>query len=279
MTGWLHPYPADWGDALELALVEDIGTGDLTACCLPPDLRIRGVIEAQAEGILCGVGLAAECFSAVAEVEIKSSDGAHIQPGDDVLVFEGSAADCLSHERVALNFLMHLSGVATLTHEFCEAVKGTRAQIVDTRKTMPGIRSLQKYAVRCGGGRNHRMGLYDAVMIKDNHIRACGSIKKAVERARRGIPHTAKIEVEADRPDQAAQAVAAGADIVLLDNMPPHIMAQVVKQFADSNVLFEASGGVNLGSVRKIAESGVHLISVGALTHSAPALPLHLEII
>ncbi len=278
MTGWLHPFPADWADALDNALAEDIGPGDLTAACLPPDLIIRGVIEAQAEGILCGVGIAAECFGAVAQVEVKSSDGARVQPGDDVLLFEGPAADCLSHERVALNFLMMLSGVATLTHEFTQAIKGTRAQIVDTRKTVPGLRSLQKYAVRCGGGRNHRMGLYDAVMIKDNHIRACGSIAEAVKKARRAIPHTAKIEVEADRPEQVEQAVKAGADIVLLDNMDPKLMAEVVKKFEQSPVLFEASGGINLKTVRAVAESGVHLISVGALTHSAPSLPLHLEL-
>ncbi len=278
MTGWLHPFPADWADALDNALAEDIGPGDLTAACLPPDLTIRGVIEAQAAGILCGVGIAAECFGAVAQVEVKSSDGARVQPGEDVLLFEGPAADCLSHERVALNFLMMLSGVATLTHEFTQAIKGTRAQIVDTRKTIPGLRSLQKYAVRCGGGRNHRMGLYDAVMIKDNHIRACGSIAEAVKKAKRASPHTSKIEVEADRPEQAEQAVKAGADIVLLDNMDPRLMAQVVKQFEHSPVLFEASGGINLKTVRAVAESGVHLISVGALTHSAPSLPLHLEL-
>lgn len=279
MTGWRHPYPADYGDALELALVEDIGPGDLTAACLPADLQVRGMIEAQASGVLCGVGLAAECFSAVAEVEVHVSDGDSVEAGEQVLVFEGLAAGCLSHERVALNFLMHLSGVATLTKQFVDAVQGTRARIVDTRKTIAGIRSLQKYAVRCGGGGNHRMGLYDAVMIKDNHIQACGSITKAVEKAKKSTPHTTKIEVEADRLSQVGEAINAGADIILLDNMPHKDMAEAVQKHADKPVLFEASGGINLLTVRAVAETGVHLISVGALTHSAPALPLHLELI
>ncbi|MBL8059731.1 MAG: carboxylating nicotinate-nucleotide diphosphorylase [Chthonomonas sp.] len=279
MTGWRHPYPADYGDALELALVEDIGTGDLTSACLPADLQVRGMIEAQAAGIACGVGIAAECLSAVADVEIKVTDGDMIESGDQVLNFEGAAVGCLSHERVALNFLMHLSGVATLTRQFVDAVQGTRARIVDTRKTIPGMRSLQKYAVRCGGGHNHRMGLYDAVMIKDNHIEACGSISRAVEKVRKSIPHTAKIEVETDRLSQVGEAINAGADIVLLDNMPHKDMAEAVQKYADKPVIFEASGGINLLTVRAVAETGVHLISVGALTHSSPALPLHLELI
>lgn len=278
MTGWQHPYPADYGDALELALVEDIGPGDLTAACLDPHLNVRGLIEAQATGIVCGVGIAAECLSAVAEVEVLIEDGDSVESGTPVLNLEGPAVGCLSHERVALNFLMHLSGIASLTHQFVEAVKGTKASIVDTRKTLPGMRSLQKYAVRCGGGRNHRMGLYDAVMIKDNHIQACGSISKAVERARKRIPHTAKIEVEISRLSQLGEAVNAGADIIMLDNMSPQDMAEAVQKVAGKSVLLEASGGINLSSVRQVAETGVHLISVGALTHSAPALPLHLEL-
>lgn len=276
--GWLRPYPFDWEPVLERALVEDLGPGDLTAACLPRDLTVNGMIEAQADGVLCGVGVAAACLGRVANVQVRLSDGSAVEPGDTVLTFSGPAAECLSHERTALNFLMHLSGVATLTRAFVSAVAGTGAQIVDTRKTLPGMRSLQKYAVRCGGGKNHRLGLYDAVMIKDNHIRAAGSIAEAVQRVRRTAPHTAKIEVEADRPDQADEAVAAGADIVLLDNMPPETMRTIVERHRGSAVKFEASGGVRLETVRAIAESGVDLISVGALTHSAVALPLHLEL-
>ncbi len=278
MTGWLHPAPYGWENQLASALSEDIGAGDLSSGCLPAEFSIKGMIEAQAEGVICGVGIAAACLSQVGRVTVHIADGNPVRPNDLVLSFEGDAASILSHERVSLNFLMFLSGVSTLTAAFVRKVAGTRASIVDTRKTVPGLRTLQKYAVRCGGGRNHRMGLYDAVMIKDNHIRASGSITQAIELARTHSPHTSKIEVEADRPDQADEAVHAGANIVLLDNMTPAQMSEIVQRHEGSQVLFEASGGVNLKTVRAIAESGVHLISVGALTHSAPALPLHLEL-
>jgi|688.fasta_scaffold112936_4 nicotinate-nucleotide pyrophosphorylase (carboxylating) len=278
MTGWMHPYPSDWGHLLELALSEDIGPGDLTAGCLNPDTLGSGYIEAQADGVLCGVGVAASIFSEVADVEVLVNDGSACAAGTRVLNIHGELASILTHERVALNFLMHLSGVASLTAKFVEAIQGSGAVIVDTRKTLPGMRSLQKYAVRCGGGRNHRMGLFDAVMIKDNHIVANGSIAAAVHAVREKIPHTAMVEVEADRPDQADEAVAAGANIVLLDNMSPAMMSEIVTKHKGSGVKFEASGGVNLTTVRAIAESGVDLISVGALTHSAVALPLHLEL-
>lgn len=278
MTGWMHPHPSDWGHLLELALSEDIGCGDLTAGCLNQDTIGSGYIEAQADGILCGVGIAATIFSEIADVEVLLVDGSPCSYGTRVLNIHGELASILTHERVALNFLMHLSGVASLTAKFVQAVQGTGAVIVDTRKTLPGMRSLQKYAVRCGGARNHRMGLFDAVMIKDNHIAANGSIFAAVQAVRQNMPHTAMVEVEADHPAQADEAVTAGANIVLLDNMLPSMMAEIVAKHKGTGVRFEASGGVNLSTVREIAESGVDYISVGALTHSAVALPLHLEL-
>lgn len=280
MNGWNIPAPADWPVLVERALAEDLGPGDLTAAAFAEGATTRAMIEAQADGILCGAGIAREVFvhDPHLRVTMHLSDGSPITSGTRIMTIEGPTASLLSRERTALNFLMHLSGVATLTNRFVEAVKGTDALIVDTRKTIPGMRSLQKYAVRCGGGINHRLGLFDAAMIKDNHIAAAGSIRAAVEHLRRHIPHTAKIEVEVDRSDQVDEAIAAGAEIILLDNMAPEVMREVVARYHQHPVKFEASGGVNLQTVRAIAESGVHLISVGALTHSAVAVPLHLEI-
>ena len=186
------------------------------------------------------------------------------------------AKRALMVERTALNFLMHLSGVATLTNEFVKRIDGTGAKIIDTRKTLPGMRALQKYAVRCGGGHNHRMGLYDGAMIKDNHIAALGSIQAAVEKVRSYASHLIRIEVECENLQQVEEAVNAGADVVLLDNMDPFMMREAVQGFR-GKVLFEASGGVSIDTVRGVANTGVDLISVGALTHSAVALPIHLE--
>jgi nicotinate-nucleotide pyrophosphorylase (carboxylating) len=180
-------------------------------------------------------------------------------------------------ERTALNFIMHLSGVATLTSAHVKRVKGTKAKIVDTRKTLPMLRSLQKYAVRCGGGHNHRMGLYDGAMIKDNHIAACGSISEALSAVRSYASHMTKIEVECESLDQIEEAINAGADVVLLDNMDPFMMREAVQKYA-GKCLFEASGGVSLDTVSGVAKTGVDLISVGALTHSATAIPFHLEL-
>lgn len=277
MTGWRHPHPADTLRIVELALQEDHGPGDLTRACFAPEQTVRAYLEAQAPGVICGVGLAHDLFGSEASVQVLVSDGSSVTDGTILAHIEGPADFVLGRERIALNFLMTLSGTASLTRKFVEAIHGTSATIVDTRKTLPGLRSLQKYAVRCGGGTNHRLGLYDAAMIKDNHIAASGSIGMAVQAIRASAPHTATIEVECESEEQVDEAIAAGANIVMLDNMPPAEMERIVSA-RKGQVVFEASGGVNLDTVRAIAESGVDLISVGALTHSAPGLPIHLEV-
>lgn len=280
MSGWLGPAPAGWERIVDAAYEEDLGHGDLTACLWdhePPTVSWR--IEAQAPGVLCGSAIAAYGLLAAGPMlDWEVGDGSAIEPGTTILRGRGPADRLLARERVALNFLMHLSGVATLTRRFVEAVEGTGARIVDTRKTLPGLRALQKYAVRCGGGSNHRMGLYDGLMIKDNHIAAAGGVAAAVRRARERGPHTVRVEVECATPAQVDEAVEAGAEIVMLDNMGRDAMRDCVSRHRTSGVLFEASGGVDLESVRQVAETGVDLISVGALTHSAPALPIHLEV-
>jgi nicotinate-nucleotide pyrophosphorylase (carboxylating) len=261
---------------VDRTLQEDLGHGDVTATIFSPEDRSEFYLEAQAEGVLCGIGIAA--FALPGQPTLLANDGDRIQAGQKLLIGEATTADLLSRERTALNFLMHLSGIATLTAQFVTAVAGTRAEIVDTRKTLPGLRDLQKYAVRCGGGRNHRLGLDTGAMIKDNHILAAGSIAHAVAKLKSSAPLLTPVEVECGTIEEVAEAVQAGADLVMLDNMSPAEMAQVVQQFGN-RVPLEASGGVNLDTVRKVAETGVHFISVGALTHSAPALHIHLEIL
>ncbi|MER3495375.1 MAG: nicotinate-nucleotide diphosphorylase (carboxylating) [Armatimonadota bacterium] len=263
--------PPDFAKTLEVALTEDVGAGDLSVRGLKG--RAKFAIEAQAEGIICGVGIAHALFP---NAEIAYQDGDRVSRGDVVLHGEGQSAPILTAERTALNFLMHLSGIATFTARYVEAIAGTNARIVDTRKTVPGLRNLAKYAVRCGGGSNHRMNLSDGAMIKDNHIIAAGGIGAAIHRLRAEIPHTVRIEVECESEPQVKEAVAYGAEIILLDNMPPEKMGEIVAAYR-GRALFEASGGITFENVRSVAESGVDLISVGALTHSAPALPLHLE--
>lgn len=281
--GWRHPAPEGWSDLVWSAIEEDVGFGDLSGASVPREKLVRFAIEAQATGIACGIGLARFALEPEADdpedcfVEALMTDGEEVVSGDRVVEGLLPAPKLLSRERTALNFLMHLSGVATLTAKFLRAVDSTAARIVDTRKTIPGMRALQKYAVRCGGGTNHRMGLFDAVMIKDNHIRIAGSITEALARARKSAPHMAKVEVECETLEQVAEAVQNQADIVMLDNMDPFMMREAVREFGD-RVTLEASGGVTLDTVAGIAQTGVHLISVGALTHSAPALPFHLEV-
>jgi nicotinate-nucleotide pyrophosphorylase (carboxylating) len=209
-------------------------------------------------------------------IESRRSDGERIKRGDTIIEGRANARRVLMCERTALNFLMHLSGIATVTNLYVHKVEGTGARIVDTRKTLPMLRSLEKYAVRCGGGHNHRMGLYDGVMIKDNHIAAVGSIREAVKRVRGYISHMVKVEVECESLEQVEEAVSAGAEVVLLDNMDPFTMREAANKFKGKCIL-EASGGVGLDTVRAIAQTGVDLISVGALTHSAVSLPFHLE--
>ncbi len=263
--------------------MEDVGSGDVSAGCIPPDLMVNWRIDAQADGVLCGVGIAEYILGPYstdpeeAWVEIAKADGEAVRRGDTVVSGFLSARRVVMAERTALNFLMHLSGVATLTREFVRRIESSTARIVDTRKTLPGLRSLEKYAVRCGGGHNHRMGLYDGALIKDNHISAVGSISAAVQKVRSYASHMTKVEVECETLDEVSEAVNAGADIVLLDNMDPFMMREAVKQHR-GRCLFEASGGIDLDTVKGVAHTGVDFVSVGSLTHSAPALPFHLEL-
>lgn len=265
---------------IELALREDIGAGDVTTgAIVSPGVVGRGKIVAKAHGVICGLSIAAAVFRAMDEgIDFlpRVRDGEPVQPGDVVAVVEGPLRGILTAERVALNFLSRLSGIATLTARFVEAVAPYRAVILDTRKTTPGWRHLEKYAVRCGGGRNHRMGLYDMVLIKDNHVAFCGSIAAAVRRVRDaevGVP----VEVEVRNLEELREALGLGVDRILLDNFPVEDIAAAVR-IAGGRVPLEASGGVTLENVAEIAATGVDYISVGALTHSAPALDLSLEL-
>lgn len=264
------------------ALQEDLGAGDwTTGSLIPPEHTTKCAILAQAEGVLCGVEVAQRVFQQLdSAIQFSQAlpDGASLSPDTSILQIQGNTRAILKAERTALNFLQHLSGVATLTRRFVEAVAGTGAQIVDTRKTTPGLRTLEKYAVRVGGGRNHRVGLYDGILIKDNHLLALGGdIREAVRRARQHAHHLLAIEVECTTIEQVEQAIAAGADGILLDNMPLETLREAVQRARGRVRFIEASGGVNLNTVRAIAETGVDYISVGALTHSAPILPMHLE--
>lgn len=268
---------------VDAALAEDVGHGDLSRFAVPENKVSYYEIEAQAEGIVCGVGLVLDLLSPLGQGEVEEFaeynviDGDPVSAGTIVITGRLNTRELLRNERTALNFLMHLSGVATLTGQFVEAVKGTRAVILDTRKTIPGMRAYQKYAVRCGGGHNHRMGLFDGVLVKDNHVKAAGGVKHAIERVRSEAPHTMRIEVECNTVAQVDRALSAGADVIMLDNMSVGEMKDAVS-ICQGRALLEASGGITLANVRKVAETGVDYISVGALTHSAPALPFHLEI-
>ncbi len=268
-------------ETIRRALAEDVGAGDVTtAALIPPDQVGVATAHTKEAGVLAGVDVAARVFTLLDDAVGTTTlvgDGAHLQPGATILRVEGPLRAILTGERVALNFLRHLSGVASLTREFVAAAAGAGAQIVDTRKTTPGLRHLEKYAVRIGGGHNHRIGLYDGVLIKDNHIAACGSIAAAVQRARAAVHHLLKIEVEAATLAQVAEALAAGADGILLDNMSAEMMAAAV-DMARGKAFTEASGGISLESVKDAAQTGVDLISVGMLTHSAPALDISLDI-
>ena len=261
------------------ALREDIYTGDITTRSVIPQPRpAQARLIAKEEFILAGCEVAARVFTMLdpqTNYSSRFTDGALCSPGDLIGEISGLDAVILQGERVALNLLQRMSGIATLTSRYVAAVAGTGARIVDTRKTTPGLRVLEKYAVTVGGGGNHRAGLYDAVLIKENHITAAGGITAAVTRSRAVIPHTMKIEVETENLAEVAEAVARGADIIMLDNMDLAAMREAVALIAGRS-LVEASGGVNLDTVRGIAETGVDLISVGALTHSARACDISL---
>jgi nicotinate-nucleotide pyrophosphorylase (carboxylating) len=263
------------------ALDEDEAFNDLTTIAtVVSDRHARGQLVARGEGVICGVPLAVEAFRQLdpkVTIRVDLEDGARVRKGSNILYLSGHARALLGAERVALNYMQRLSGIATLTARYVEAVKGTNAKILDTRKTTPGWRLLEKYAVRAGGGRNHRLNLAAAVLIKDNHLAAVdGDVSLAVRRARDLAPAGTKIEVECDRIEQVQAAVEANADIVMFDNMSPEEMARCVELVA-GRAITEASGRVRLENVRAIAEAGVDWISVGSLTHSAPALDLALD--
>lgn len=266
---------------MRAALAEDIRAGDITTeATVPPDLRAEAEMTAKQAGVIAGLEVAALVFSLLdtaVEFIPRVGEGEAAEPGRCVAEVRGPARAILTGERVALNFLQHLSGVATRTRRFVELVAGTGAAITDTRKTTPGLRLLEKYAVRVGGGQNHRYALDDAILIKDNHIAAAGGIRAAVERARRRGGHTTVIEVETQNRAQVEEALAAGAGIIMLDNMSPAAMRECVALIAGRAVT-EASGGVNEETIRAIAETGVDLISIGALTHSVTALDISLNI-
>src|SRR4051812_48349203 len=263
------------------ALTEDRAFNDITTIAtVVSDRRSRATLTARQNGVVAGVPLALEAFRLLDQkvsIRVDHEDGARVKAGEPVLFVTGHARGLLSAERVALNYIQRLSGIATLTCKYADLVKGTRAKILDTRKTTPGWRALEKYAVRAGGGTNHRMDLASGVLIKDNHLSALdGDVAKAVSRARELAPRGTQIEVECDRLDQVQRAVEAGADIILLDNMPPEVLREAVSSVGGRAIL-EASGGVNLSTVRAIAETGVDWISIGALTHSAPSMDLGLD--
>ena len=263
------------------ALEEDGAFNDLTTIAtVVSDRHARGRLVARAPGVLCGVSLGLQAFLSLdpkVTIRVDSEDGARLQAGDSILYLSGHARALLTAERVALNFMQRLSGVASITARYVDAVRGTRAKILDTRKTTPGWRLLEKYAVRAGGGTNHRLSLSTAVLIKDNHLAAVdGDVSLAVRRARDLAPPGTKVEVECDKLEQVEAAIFARADIIMLDNMTLDVMRECVDLVA-GRAITEASGGVNLDSVRAIAETGVDWISVGALTHSAPALDLALD--
>ncbi len=272
--------------AVRLALAEDVGSGDATTLAtVPESATAKALMRAREPLVPAGLALVEAAFremSQAVQVQYVAGDGRAVKAGEELLKIAGSARAILTAERVALNFVQRLSGIATLTAQFVEAVKGTGAKILDTRKTTPGWRRLEKYAVACGGGTNHRIGLYDMILIKDNHLAALrndkpNAVAAAVQRARTNYPQL-KVEVEADTLEQVDQAVAAGADFVLLDNMNL-IQLRLAVQHARGRAQTEASGGVNLATVRSIAEAGVDFISVGALTHSARAVDIGLDFV
>ena len=269
-------------DAVRAALLEDWGrAGDITAqATLSQETGARAVIAARQPGRLSGIDLAAAAFrlsDPAIGVEILARDGDRLAPGDVVMRVSGPARGMLSAERVALNYLGHLSGIATATAAFADRVAHTKARIVCTRKTTPGLRAFEKYAVRCGGGANHRFGLDDAILIKDNHIAVAGGVRAAIEASRRFAGHLVRVEIEVDTLEQLREALDAKPDVIMLDNMQPDRLREAVA-IADGRVVLEASGGVNLETVAAIAETGVDLISVGWITHSAPVLDLGLDI-
>ncbi|HLF05367.1 MAG TPA: carboxylating nicotinate-nucleotide diphosphorylase [Dehalococcoidia bacterium] len=281
----MSPLPPEVHQLIDLALSEDQTFSDpTTGLLIPQEVRGTGILRAKATGALAGVDVALAVFQRVdpeLETQALLADGAALSPGTDIARIEGSAGSILRGERIALNFLQRMSGIATDTRRYVEAVRGLRARIVDTRKTVPGHRYLDKYSVRMGGGHNHRLNLADGILIKDNHIAALASqelglgevVRLALDRA----SHTIKVEVEVENLEQVQEAVAAGAPVIMLDNMPVDLMRQAVRIIGGRAVV-EASGGITLDTVRAVAETGVDLISIGGLTHSTKALDISLDL-
>lgn len=269
-------------DAVRAALNEDLGrAGDITSqAIIPANAQATGVISSRQKGVISGMPFAQAAFRMIdphLKFEILITDGGCVGVGTEVARISGQARAFLSSERVALNYLGRLSGIATLTAKFVAEISHTKAKIADTRKTTPGLRAIEKYAVRCGGGMNHRFGLDDAVLIKDNHIAVAGGVTAALRAAKTSVGHLVKIEIEVDTLAQLQEVITEGADVVLLDNMGPILLGEAVK-LVGGRMLCEASGNVSLTTVKDIAETGVDIISSGALTHSAPVLDLGLDI-
>jgi nicotinate-nucleotide pyrophosphorylase (carboxylating) len=275
----LHPLTLD--PTLEHALREDWAWGDLTSTLIvPPEVQGRAELLFKQDGVAAGLPVAERVFQLVdptVTFRFLVQDGDRLSKGTVAAEVHGPARALLMGERVALNLLQRMSATATLSRAYTDALEGTRTQLLDTRKTTPGLRLLEKYAVRVGGGRNHRYGLADAIMIKDNHIEIAGSITEAVRRARAGAPMTTRIEVETESLEMVQEALEAGADIIMLDNMSPETMREAVR-LIDGRALTEASGGITLETIRRVAETGVDFISVGALTHSAGSLDISLDL-
>ena len=267
-------------DLIKKALLEDINYIDMAADNLLPDTKISSAkFLAKADGMLCGIDIALRVFELLGNFKINKlmNDGDALKKGDIIAEIEGPTKLLLKGERTSLNLIQHMSGIATMTHEAAELIKGTNATVTDTRKTLPGLRALQKYAVTCGGGKNHRFNLSDAAMLKDNHIDACGSITKAVSTLREKIGHTVKIEVETRNLDEVAEALSTGCEIIMLDNMDCDTMRKAV-EMTNGKALLEASGNITTETIRPVAETGVDIVSIGALTHSVKAFDISLKI-
>lgn len=269
-------------ELLLAALKEDIGTGDITTnCCIPAENTAEGRFVAKEDGVVCGLGVAARVFELL-DGKISFTplvkDGGAVKKGEAIAEVKGPARGILTGERVALNFMQRLSGIATMTAKAAAHVRGTKAKIIDTRKATPGLRTLEKYAVRTGGGGNHRFNLADGVLIKDNHIQAAGGIAAAVAMARKSVPHVMKIEVETQTLEEVQQALDAGADVIMLDNMDCEAMSRAVALIG-ARALTEASGNMGERNLAEVARTGVDYISIGALTHSVKALDISLKFI
>ncbi|MGI6550951.1 MAG: carboxylating nicotinate-nucleotide diphosphorylase [Syntrophomonadales bacterium] len=264
------------------ALMEDIGHRDITTDNLiPPDHQSQGVFYVKQEGVVAGIQVAERVFRLLdpdIDFTVLKDDGELVPEGEEIARISGRTRTLLTGERVSLNFLQHMSGIATRTYDLADRVRHFPVKIVDTRKTIPGLRILDKYAVRVGGGHNHRFGLFDGVLIKDNHIRAAGGITQAVNTIKRSISHLTRIEVEVENLEQLREALTAGADVILLDNMDPEIMKEAVS-ITGGRAILEASGGITEDTLVEVAKTGVDLISMGTLTHSATALDISFDII